>query len=548
MKNYEGIKKLKPYLFEYKFSIMIFLIFSLSLGFISTLPTLFIGYIIDMIVSPNELSGIAKYIYTALTNNIILMFIIVGILLILLAILNNIFGCIVSNFGVKIKNKIKKDMIKKIVNNYNPFNEELKDGELLNRLTKDIESINQVIVTPINGLVRDVINLLWTIIIFVIWNWKVALLALIFIFPIYFLSKLISKHTKKFAGNIEKIKDDTSNYILSIIKNIKLINVLGCNDKEVEITDDYIDNTTFETKKINKTLAILFPIISIVQAIGLISTLVLTYIYIEKDLITIGSITIAYLYTQRLYGPVLGLSRYAKMFAVADKSLSRVFEIEKFNYKFSVNSNYNIETPPEILFNNLSFRYGDKIIFDNYNMKLQKCKINIIKAESGKGKTTLINLLIGLIKPNSGKILFDNKECQQYRISNASILFQDIMLFDRGLYENIIYGNDDYSIEKMNYLIDILSLRNLVKENGLNYCIDIRNQNLSGGEKRRICLLRTLLKKSALYILDEPTSELDSETSKKIINYLEKLKENATVIICTHDPLVVNIGDNIVEI
>ena len=547
--KYNGIKQLKPYLMKYKVKIAFFLFFSVLFGFISTLPTLLIGYVIDMITSSNELDNFSLLIYNMFNKNIIAILIFLGFLMIVISILNTLFGYAVSNFGINIKKTIKKDLFQKIICNYDNNNSELKEGELLTRLSKDAECISQIIVAPMNGMVRDIIELLWIIVVFIVWNWKIALISLLFIFPIYFVSRKISNNVKFFSGKILKIEDKINNYFLSLIKNLKVVHLSQSEKEEINIANDFLNDSYNETSKLNKNLSFLFPIISIIQMVGIIVVLIFTYLLICKSDLSVGAITISYLYIQKLYSPISGFSRYSKMLASSDKALSRLFDINKLDYKFLLEDGCaNIIKSPNIIIENLCFSYTNKSVFNDLNMVFNKNEITILKAESGGGKSTLVNLMIGHLKPNSGHIKINNFDHSDCNISTFSVLFQDTILFNRSFIENITYGNRDVDYTLMEFLIDELGLRHLIETNGKDFNIDLNNTNLSGGERRRICLLRTLLKKAYIYILDEPTAEVDINNSTKIVDYIKNLKKYSTVIVLTHDALFDDVADKIIEI
>lgn len=546
--NFTGIKNLYPYIKKNKYKIIVYILLSIITGFLSSIPTLMIGYIIDMVANPNKLSGVALLLYNIFDNKIILLLIIFGLVLIIVSILNTIFGYFVSQFGILIKKAVQKDIFTKIINNYDPDSSFLREGDLITRVTKDIGYTSQIIITPFNGFIRDIIEIIWTIIIFFVWNWEVALTAIIFIFPVYFISTKIGNTTKKYSGYISKITDNTNNYFLSLVKNLKIVHINREEQYESDLANSYLNDSYKQTTRLNKSLSALFPIISIVKTIGIVLVLLITFYMINGKILTAGAFTIAYLYVQKLYTPISGFSRYAKLLAEGDKALSRLFEINFCDYKIRMNGIKNIDSAPIIETKNLSFNYGEKVIYKNLNLIFNSNELTVVKSESGKGKSTLMKLLIGLLSPNSGEILISGEKSSEYDISSIGVLFQDIQLFNRSFIENVAYGNKNYSKEKLNILIKELNLTHLIEKNGIEFLINSNSSNLSGGEKRRICLLRTLLKETNVYILDEPTSEIDDENSKRIIEYIYTLRKDKTIIVFTHDSQFDSYADNIVTL
>ncbi len=202
-----------------------------------------------------------------------------------------------------------------------------------------------------------------------------------------------------------------------------------------------------------------------------------------------------------------------------------------------------------------NFNYGSKTIFKNLNFQIEKGSAIGIVGESGVGKTTFVNLLLGLLKPSGGKILLDQKE-----ITNDLYLFpnlfghvpQDLFLLDSSIKHNIAFTLDESIIDNRR-VFDVLKKSNLeifVKncENGLDTTIGEQGVKLSGGQKQRLGIARALYLNSKILIFDEATSALDIDTEKKIINELIKLKNIMTILIISHRHTTLSFCDKIYKI
>lgn len=176
-----------------------------------------------------------------------------------------------------------------------------------------------------------------------------------------------------------------------------------------------------------------------------------------------------------------------------------------------------------------------------------KGKINVVSGSSGSGKTTLMNCLLGLKEYSSGEIIINDQvkvDSLFYDSDKISISFQGENLFDRSVVENIMYPKNELN-ERATQLIKLFELENII--NREQHDKTIKNA-LSGGEKKRITFIRCLQKDADVYILDEPTNELDESNVKKIIEQLELLKTKAIVIIISHDKKILSISENIIKI
>lgn len=201
-----------------------------------------------------------------------------------------------------------------------------------------------------------------------------------------------------------------------------------------------------------------------------------------------------------------------------------------------------------LLFNNITFRYDKENILENYTFNVDKYEILLIKGKSGIGKSTILNLIAGFEKPCSGEILLDGVDITNEKIEKRNIgyLFQEYALFPHlNVYQNISYGISHLNkreIEKrVSELLDIVQMKGFEKR---------YPNDLSGGEKQRIALARSLANRPKLLLLDEPFSSLNEELKDKLrIDLRNILKsQKITAIIVSHDSDDKVIADKVIEI
>lgn len=201
-----------------------------------------------------------------------------------------------------------------------------------------------------------------------------------------------------------------------------------------------------------------------------------------------------------------------------------------------------------LLFNNITFRYDKENILENYTFNVDKYEILLIKGKSGIGKSTILNLIAGFEKPCSGKILLDGVDITNEKIEKRNIgyLFQEYALFPHlNVYQNISYGishlNKKEIEKRVSELLDIVQMKGFEKR---------YPNDLSGGEKQRIALARSLANRPKLLLLDEPFSSLNEELKDKLrIDLSNILKsQKITAIIVSHDSDDKVIADRVIEI
>ena len=195
-----------------------------------------------------------------------------------------------------------------------------------------------------------------------------------------------------------------------------------------------------------------------------------------------------------------------------------------------------------IFFKNVDFYYKENdLILENVDFEIKKNQFIILTGESGSGKSTLVDLILGLHKPQKGKIYVDGIDLNNIDIKSYRNLIgyvpQDPFLFNGTIYENFILGSPESSIEDINQALKKSNAFDFIDKfpNKLQTQVGERGSNISGGQRQRICLARALLKKPQILILDEPSSSLDNHSSRLIYESLEKLLNDMTIILVTHN-------------
>jgi ATP-binding cassette subfamily C protein len=235
------------------------------------------------------------------------------------------------------------------------------------------------------------------------------------------------------------------------------------------------------------------------------------------------------------------------------KVVDIIYEYLKTNdNKYIIDYSNNFDFNNKLEFKNICFRYNEleNYVIDNVNFSIEKGKIIGITGESGSGKSTIVDMICGLNKPNSGSILLDNIKVDLNNNiwrNKIGYVTQDYYIADGLLINNVAFGIED---SKINYSLAIKSLADsmfpLESYNPIDkfYLIE-HGKNLSGGQRQRIAIARALYKNSEILILDEATSALDKETEKLFFNDLLKLKGSKTIIIITHNINLLDYCDKI---
>lgn len=209
----------------------------------------------------------------------------------------------------------------------------------------------------------------------------------------------------------------------------------------------------------------------------------------------------------------------------------------------------------ELVFDNVSFKYKstNKWIIKKISLKIKRGEFVGIKGESGKGKSTMINLMLGLLNPVKGKILINQNDLSLQKKNWLKILSyvpQNLFIIDDNIFKNIALGKKNAEIDKPKVIRILKQMRiySNVKLKGINRSLGERGVKFSGGQAQRVVIARALYKDPQIIFFDEPTSELDKDNEKNIFNILSKLKWKKTLIISSHNEKLLKMCDYIIDL
>ena len=506
-----------------------------------TITLLTIIYLIENILTSYNFKYFLEYsINISLSNNILY----ITIILLILTIFKNINillkNILLNSWFSKLDLKTTSKTFEQILLLPYLYYKNRTSGEVLARF-KDLNTVRYYLSNIFTSLITDI----FCIIIFLIILFKyskelTSIIILIFIITIIF-EFLIVKRKKKYIRKINKHQDIINNYLIEGISNVdtikgrhlekrlidkfnikytSLLNTVNFYKILLEITSNIKNN-------LNEVLII------IIYSIG-------TYLCITNKL-TLSNLIIFQAFTNYLlnnFYSILSLIEEYPDFASAKERVEELFMLEEEYFKNSYfYLNYKLDG--DIIYNNLTYKNGSKYLFKNLNLTIRKGEKILLSGSSGSGKSTLMKMLLKYIGTAYDTVKIAGIDINHYHLesirSNITYTTSSEYLFNDTIKNNITLYRE-YNEEELEKIIEICNINDIIKDSdlGLNKLIEENGFNFSNGERQRIILARSLLRKTNIYIFDEALGQIDITREKKILESMFAYLQDKTVIVISH--------------
>ena len=516
--------------------------------FVISLVCAIIGNI-TTIIGPQKVQDLINVITNGIATSIdMTAFVQIAVFLICLysvgALFNYLQQFLMAIVTQKTSKKLRTDINLKINKLPLAYFDKTTKGDILSRVTNDVDTISQTLGSSIANLISSVVLFFGVIIMMFVTNWILALVTIATsLFGFLFLAIILKKSQKYFnkrqiyIGELNgQVEETYSNY--NVVKSYNAVN----NEKiKFEKSNDEICKVV---RKAEFMSSLMPPIMSFVGDLAyvLIFVVGVSIIISGGTSVTIGTLIAFVMYARLFSQPLRTFAQSLSSIQQASAASKRVFEIldEKELEDESNKTKTLSHVKGDVEFKNVKFGYNkDRIIIKNFSAKLKSGQKVAIVGPTGAGKTTIVNLLMRFYEINSGDILIDGISIKDITRENVHDLFdmilQDTWVFDGTIRENLVYNKEGVTDEKLNEVCNAVGLSHFINTLPNGYDTRLSDVNaLSEGQKQQLTIARAMIKDSPLLILDEATSNVDTRTELIIQKAMDELTKDRTSFVIAH--------------
>lgn len=558
MKKYT-LKTVLKMILSHKKEFFIANILAVLVALVSLPVPLIIPLLVDEVLlnKPSYIVGFLNQFVSPSLQVPIYYFAVVTGLTIILRILTVIIGVFeIKKFTIIAKNityKIRKDLLKVVRKISMSEYETLGSTAVSSRFVVDIDTIDRFISTTISKLIISILIFIGVSVILLLIHWQLALFLLFFNPVVLYFSNRVAKNVRGLKTKENKayeVFSESLSQTLDAMAQVRASNQSKNFFDRLSFLADEIRQSSGEFFWKNEASSRFSFTIFLASFDVFRATSMLLVLYSD---LSIGEMFAVFSYLWYMMGPVQEILGIQYAWHSANAALTRINEFlsmkKEVDYEHRKNP-FDSVTTTTLSLKNISFSYGDTKILDDINLEVKKGEKIAIVGASGSGKSTVINVILGLYPMKSGDVLFDGVSIKDigYEVvrDNVATVLQSPFVFNSTIKENLVF-NENISDEKIYQALEIAQLKEKVDAmpKGLHTLVGKQGVKLSGGQKQRLAIARMILSNPKLVILDEATSSLDIFTEEKLHHSLEEFLSGVTTIIIAHRKSSIDQADRV---
>ena len=536
------IRRLVKYLGAYKFPILFCFVFSAASAVFSIVGPKILGQATTKLFegAMGKIAGSGVSIDFSAIARILLT---LALLYVLSALFGYIQSWIMAGVSVKISYRFRKDISEKIDRLPLKYFDGVSQGEVLSRVTNDVDTVNQTLSQNISQIISSVTTLVGVLVMMLTISWLMTLVSLLMIPLSLILVTAVMKFSQKYFVQQQNYLGHVNGHIEEMYGGHLVMKAFNGEEKSVE-----------EFDKLNKVLyraawksqflsGLMMPAMTFIGNIGFVAMCILGGWLAVQKAITVGDIQAFVQYVRSFTQPLAQVAGISNTIQQTAAAAERVFEFLDEKEESPDAGRVDIAQPPanQVEFKNVRFGYSpDKIIINDFSASVKPGQKVAIVGPTGAGKTTIVKLLMRFYELNGGAIRIDGHDSRDFTReelrSKFGMVLQDTWLYNGTIMENIRYGRLDATDEEVIEAAKAAHCDNFIRAlpDGYNMVLDEEASNISQGQKQLLTIARAILADPKILILDEATSSVDTRTEVLIQKAMDRLMKGRTSFVIAH--------------
>jgi ATP-binding cassette, subfamily B, bacterial len=423
------------------------------------------------------------------------------------------------------------------------YHDQKKTGDLISRVTSDIDSVQSFIVSGLLSILVDILTLFGMIAIMLHVNWQFTVVALAVVPFLFSIVYTYTRRVKKASREVRKHEGKLLSVVQEVLSSIRVVKAFAREGYEVHRLEGESLETVEAALKARALKARLVPIVNLVTAAGVCALLYFGANSALRGGLSAGSIVLFLSYITKMYKPMQDISKIMDSYSKADVGFERIQEIIATDTE--VQDAPNAKRAPRfrgrIDFEHVDFAYSPerKVLFD-INLHVEPGTCIALVGPTGSGKTTIVNMVARFYDPTNGVVKIDGLDIrtltQKSIRDQMSFVLQDTVLFSGSIWDNIAYGKPEASYAEIAKAAETANAMEFIEQlpDKFNTEVGERGVTLSGGQRQRIAIARAIIRNSPILILDEPSSGLDAASEHLVFEAIDRLMQGRTSLVVAH--------------
>src|SRR6185437_9510309 len=426
------------------------------------------------------------------------------------------------------------------------YHAQSKTGDLISRVTDDIDAIQTFIVSGLLSIVVDIATVVAMIGVMFHESWRLTLISMTVVPVLFTIVYVYTRKVKKYSRAVRKQEGKMISVVQEVLGSIRVVKAFARENYEIQRLEGESLETVEAALKARRLKARLVPLVSIVTGVGTALVLYFGGKQAVTDAMTgvsAGTIVLFLAYIKNMYKPMQDISKIMDSYTKADVGYERIKEVIEVEDEMrdAPDARPVGKVRGDIDFVDVSFCYNsEQPILSDINMHVKAGTTVAIVGPTGSGKTTLVNLIPRFYDVSKGAVTVDGIDVRKLKQRSLreqiSFVLQDTVLFSGTIWDNIAYGRPEASYVEIVRAAEAANAAEFIEKLPHKYdtVVGERGLTLSGGQRQRIAIARAIIRSSPILILDEPSSGLDAASEQLVFEALDRLMENKTSIVIAH--------------